>query len=141
MNSVQGTASSAPFAGTNPPEATNKVDNVSSEMKSVIHYAEDTVHGDDAKLSELGWGGRAESHALQAPGQPRLLEAPEQSAGRLTLDWKKPLAGGTPASYKVERRELIQGGTWALAEIAINTEITLNKAGEGEPSNIVTAML
>ena len=133
------------------------LDDTITDMKSVIHYADDTVHGDDAKLSELGWGGRAEPHALQVPGQPRLLEVSEQGAGWLTLDWKKPVAGGTPASYKIERRELTEGGTWALAGISVETEATLNdqkhgkeweyrvlalnKAGEGEPSNTVTAVL
>ncbi|WPD21637.1 MAG: fibronectin type III domain-containing protein [Candidatus Electrothrix scaldis] len=133
------------------------LDDTMTDMKSIIHYAEDTVHGDDAKLSELGWGGRAEPRALQVPGQPRLLEIPEQGAGWLTLDWKKPVAGGAPASYKIERRELTEGGTWDLAGIAIETEATINnqehgkeweyrvlainKAGEGEPSNTVTAVL
>ncbi len=28
-------------------------------MKTSLHYAEDTVHDNDAKLSALGWGGRA----------------------------------------------------------------------------------
>ena len=132
-------------------------DSMMTEMKSILHYAEDAVHDDDAKLSELGWGGRAEPHALQVPGQPRLLEVLEQGAGWLTLDWKKPADGGAPASCKIERRELIEGGTWSLAGIAIDTEVTLNsqehgreweyrviainKAGESEPSNTVTAVL
>ena len=128
-----------------------------TEMKSVLHYAEDAVHDDDALLSELGWGGRAEPHPLQVPGQPRLLEVQAQGVGWLTLDWKKPTNGGASASYKIQRRELIEGATWSLAGIAIDTETTLNdqehgkeweyrvlalnKAGEGEPSNTVTAVL
>ena len=80
-----------------------------TEMKSVLHYAEDAVHDDDALLSELGWGGKAEPHALQMPGQPRLLEVQAQGAGWLTLDWKKPANGGASASYKIQRRELIKG--------------------------------
>ena len=62
-------------------------DSMIADMKTMLHYAEDTVHGDDSKLSELGWGGRAEPHALEVPGQPRLLEVLEQGAGWLTLDW------------------------------------------------------
>jgi hypothetical protein len=132
-------------------------DSLMTDMKTMLHYAEDTVHGDDSKLSELGWGGRAEPHALEVPGQPRLLEALEQGAGWLTLDWKKPADGGAPASYKIERRDLTDGGAWTLAGIAIETEVTLNnqkrgkeleyriiavnKAGEGEPGNTVTALL
>ena len=128
-----------------------------TEMKSVLHYAEDAVHDNDALLSELGWGGKAEPHALQVPGQPRLLEVQAQGVDWLTLDWKKPANGGASASYKIQRRELIKGATWSLAGIAVDTEATLNdqehgkeweyrvlalnKTGEGEPSNTVTAVL
>ena len=133
-------------------------DALTTAMKTVLHYAEDTVHGDDTKLSELGWGGRSAPHALQVPGQPRLLEVLRQGSGWLTLDWKKPEEGGAAASYRIERRDMTEGGgSWMLAGIAIETEITLNdqqrgkeweyrviainKAGEGEPSNTVTAVL
>ncbi len=132
-------------------------DTLITDMKTVLHYAEDTVHDDDAKLSELGWGGRSAPHALQVPGQPRLLEVLRQGAGWLMLDWKKPADGGAAASYKIERRDLTEGGTWTLAGISIETEVTLNdqkrgkeweyrviavnKAGEGSPSNTVTALL
>jgi hypothetical protein len=128
-----------------------------ADVKTVLHYAEDAVHDDDAKLSALGWGGRSAPHALQVPGQPRLLEVLRQGAGWLTLDWKKPADGGAPASYKIERRDLTEGGAWTLAGISIETEVTLNnqkrgkeleyriiavnKAGEGEPGNTVTALL
>lgn len=132
-------------------------DDLITDMKTVLHYAEDTVHDDDAKLSELGWGGRAEPHSLEVPGQPRLLEVLRQGAGWLTLDWKKPADGGAPASYKIERRELTENGIWTLAGISVDTEVTLNdqkhgkeweyrviavnKAGDGEPGNTVTALL
>jgi hypothetical protein len=133
-------------------------DSLVTDMKTMLHYAEDTVHGDDSKLSEVGWGGRAEPHALQVPGQPRLLEVLEQGAGWLTLDWKKPADGGAAASYRIERRDLSAGGgAWKLAGMAVDTEITLNnqtrgkefeyrviavnKAGDGGPSNTVTALL
>lgn len=132
------------------------VDETITAMKSVLRYAEDAVQGDDAKLAQLGWGGRAVAHPLQVPGQPRLLETLQQGAGWLTLDWKKPADGGAAASYKIERRGRAEGD-WKLAGIAIETEVTLNnqerskeweyrviainKAGEGVPSNIVTAVL
>lgn len=90
------------------------------------------------------------------PGQPRLLETRQQGAGWLTLDWKKPADGGAAASYKIERRGRAEGD-WKLAGISVETEVTLNnqergkeleyrviainKAGEGAPSNIVTAVL
>jgi hypothetical protein len=126
-------------------------------MRTMLHYAEDTVHGDDAKLAELGWGGRAARHALQAPGQPRLLEVREQGAGWLVLDWKKSADGGAAASYKIERRELTDGGTWALAGMSMDIEVMLNnqergkeleyrviavnRAGESAASNTVTAIM
>ncbi len=132
-------------------------DSMIADMKTMLHYAEDTVQGDDSKLSEVGWGGRAEPHALEVPGQPRLLEVLEQGAGWLTLDWKKPADGGAAASYRIERRDLSEGGAWKLAGMAVDTEITLNnqthgkefeyrviavnKAGDGGPSNTVTAVL
>jgi hypothetical protein len=133
-------------------------DSLMTDMKTMLHYAEDTVHGDDSKLSEVGWGGRSEPHALQVPGQPRLLEVLEQGAGWLTLDWKKPADGGAAASYRIEQRDLTEGGgAWKLAGMAVDTEITLNnqtrgkefeyrviavnKAGDGGPSNTVTALL
>ncbi|MCI5157919.1 MAG: fibronectin type III domain-containing protein [Candidatus Electrothrix sp. AUS1_2] len=88
--------------------------------------------------------------------QPRSLEAPRQGAGWLTLDWKAPSDGGRPVSYRIERRKL-PGGDWETVGMAIATEATLNnqergkeweyrviaanKAGEGEPSNAVMAVL
>lgn len=132
------------------------VDEAVSALKTVLRYAEDAVQGDDAKLAQLGWGGRAASRPLQAPGQPRLLEARQQGAGWVVLDWKKPADGGAAASYKIERRGRTEG-EWELAGISVETEVTLNnqergkeweyrviainKAGEGAASNIVSAVL
>lgn len=65
-----------------------------TDMKTLLRYAEDAVHGDDAKLSVLDWGGRREKTPLTAPGQARLLEVAQQTAGGLTLRWKKPVEGG-----------------------------------------------
>lgn len=124
--------------------------------KSVLSYAEDAVHGNDAKLAALGWGGRAEPVPLQAPGQPRSFEAAKEGPGWLTLDWKKSPDGGKAAFYRLERRAAA-GGEWAMAGTALEAEITLhnqergkeweyrviavNKAGESEASNTVTAVL
>jgi hypothetical protein len=57
------------------------LDGLTSAMKTVLHYAEDAVDGNDAKLAALGWSGKAEPTALEAPGQPRSLEAPRQGPG------------------------------------------------------------
>jgi len=125
-------------------------------MKADLRYAEDAVNRDDAKLSALGWGGRASGTALPPPGQPRTLEAPRQGEGWVFLDWKKPSDGGKVAAYKIERRER-PTGTWTLVSMAIESEATLNnqergkdweyriiatnKAGESTPSNTVAAVL
>jgi len=125
-------------------------------MKAVLRYAEDTVDYDDAKLSLLGWGGRAPATALEAPGQARNLEVLRQGEGWLELDWKKPAEGGAVASYKIERRER-PAGDWMIISMAIESEATLmnqergkeweyrviavNKAGEGMASNTAVAVL
>jgi len=125
-------------------------------MRADLRYAEDAVNYDDAKLTALGWGGRAEATALEIPGQARALEAPQQGEGWVFLDWKKPVDGGAVAAYKIERRER-PAGPWTLVSMAIETEATLNnqergkdweyrviatnKAGDGVPSNTVAAVL
>lgn len=130
--------------------------NMIDDMKQDLRYAENTVNYDDAKLKLIGWGGKAAATALQPPGQARSLEAPREGEGWLYLDWKQPVDGGTVASYKVERR-LRPDGPWATTALAMESEITLtdqergkeweyrvkavNKAGEGEPSNTIMAVL
>lgn len=132
------------------------IDEMVSAAKSVLNYAEDAVHGNDAKLAALGWGGRAEPTPLQVPGQPRSLEAVKEGPGWLVLDWKKSKDGGKAAFYRVERREA-SGGEWTMVGTALDAEITLNnqkrgkefeyrviavnKAGESAASNVVQAVL
>jgi hypothetical protein len=125
-------------------------------MRADLRYAEDAVNYDNAKLTALGWGGKAAPTALQVPGQPRALEAPRQGEGWVFLDWKEPADGGAVAAYKIERRER-PAGDWGLVSMAIESEATLNnqergkdleyrviatnKAGESTPSNTVAAVL
>jgi len=125
-------------------------------MRADLRYAEDAVNYDNAKLTALGWGGKAAPTALQVPGQPRALEAPRQGEGWVFLDWKEPADGGAVAAYKIERRER-PAGDWGLVSMAIESEATLNnqergkdleyrviatnKAGESTPSNTVSAVL
>jgi hypothetical protein len=125
-------------------------------MKTFLRYAENAVHGNDAKLSVLNWGARREKTPLTAPGQARLLEVIQQTAGGLTLRWKKPVEGGAPSFYKIERRERAEGD-WELAGTASTTACTLtnqergkefeyhvvaaNRVSDGPPSNSVTAVL
>ena len=125
-------------------------------MKSDLRYAENTVNFDDDKLKLIGWAGRSSGTALQIPGQSRLLEAPKQGEGWVFLDWKAPADGGAPAAYRVMRRKR-PAGLWEEVATAVATEATLveqprgeeleyrvvavNKAGDGEPSNTVMAVL
>ena len=125
-------------------------------MKADLRYAEDAVNYDDAKLTAIGWGGRAAATALEVPGQPRSLEAPSQGEGWVFLDWKKPADGGTVAAYKIERRERTTSD-WTLVSMAVESEATLNnqdrgkdweyrviasnKTGESIPSNTVAVVL
>ena len=121
-----------------------------------LRYAEDAVAYDDAKLTALGWAGRAAPSPQVAPGQPQTLEASDQGEGWISLDWEKPAEGGWVRSYRIERREHPEGD-WAIADVAFETEFTLsnqergkeweyrvialNKAGAGMPSNTVMAVL
>lgn len=132
------------------------LDEMVAAMKADLRYAEDAVNHDDAKLTALGWGGRSAGTALQAPGQPRTLEAPQQGEGWIFLDWKQPADGGSVAAYRIERRER-PTGDWTLISMAIDSEATLNnqergkdweyrviatnRAGESVPSNTVAAVL
>jgi len=126
------------------------------DMKADLRYAENTVDFDDDKLKLIGWGGRKAKTSLEAPGQARTLEAPRQGEGWIFLDWKAPTDGGKVAAYKIQRRER-PSGPWSDIGLAIESEITLsdqergkeweyrviavNKAGEGQPSNTVMAVL
>jgi hypothetical protein len=132
------------------------LEELSTAMKADLRYAEDAVNYDDAKLTALGWGGKAAATALEVPGQPRSLEAPRQGEGWIFLDWKQPADGGAVAAYKIERRER-PSGNWTMISMAIESEATLNnqergkdleyrviatnKAGESVPSNTVAAVL
>ena len=125
-------------------------------MKADLRYAENTVDFDDDKLKLIGWGGRKAKTSLEVPGQARTLEAPRQGEGWIFLDWKAPSDGGKVAAYKITRRQR-PSGPWTDAGMAIESEITLsdqargeeleyrvlavNKAGEGEASNTVMAVL
>jgi len=131
-------------------------DDLTEAMKKNIRYAENTVGGDNDKLKLIGWSGRKARAELTPPGQPRSLEITKQGTGWISLDWKKPLNGGNPKIYNILRRENSQG-KWLPAGSAVETEsvlvdqpvkseleyrvVAVNKAGEGEPSNTVTAVL
>ena len=132
------------------------LEELTDAMKSDLRYAENTVNFDDDQLKLLGWAGRKAAAALEAPGQPRNLEAPRQGDGWVFLDWKAPIDGGAVSAYKIERRER-PAGPWEEIKTAYDSEITLidqvrgkdweyrviagNKAGAGPASNTVMVVL
>ncbi|WP_165742006.1 fibronectin type III domain-containing protein [Candidatus Thiosymbion oneisti] len=125
-------------------------------MKRILRYAENVTQFDDASLKFLGWGGRRSGTSLEPPGQTRSLETPRRGEGWIFLNWKKPEDGGKVAAYKVQRREegsedWIDVGTALATEATLSDQprgkqfvfrvVAINKAGEGEPSNGVLAVL
>ena len=129
---------------------------LTDQMKADLRYAENTHNFDHGKLRLLGWGGRAERTSLEVPGQVRTLEVVREGDGWLLLDWKEPGAGGQVAAYRVQSRRREEGpwrdvGMGVDSQILLNGQergveleyhvIAVNKAGEGEPSNIVTSVL
>lgn len=129
--------------------------------KAMLDYAVNAVHGNDAKLTALGWGRRAPRtpHVVQLPGQPRNLRVTEQSEGSLAIAWEESNDGDEAACYKAEYRTLGSetGSSWRIVGTAVATELTLkdqergkvleyriiaiNKAGDSLPSNTVTVVL
>lgn len=125
-------------------------------MKADLRYAEDAVNRNDAKLTALGWGANRPPTALEPPDQPYALEAPQQGAGWVLLDWKKAAEGGPVAAYRIERRPGAEGD-WTLVAMALEPQATLqnqergqeweyriiatNRAGDSAPSNSVAVVL
>jgi len=132
------------------------LEDLTDKMKANIRYAEDAVKKDAEKLTQLGWSGPKQRTPLAVPGQVRSLEVLQQGEGWLILDWKHPTAGGRVSAYRVRCREF-ESGDWHDVAMSIDTEVLLNdqkrgvelayevvavnKAGVGEPSNIVSVTL
>ncbi len=137
-------------------EKDDALEDLTDKMKANIRYAEDAVRKNAEKLSRIGWAARKDKTPLEVPGQVRSLEGLQQGEGWLVLDWKHPIDGGRVSAYRVRCREFESGG-WHDVAMAIDTEVLLNdqksgveiayevvavnKAGTGEPSNIVTVTL
>ena len=137
-------------------EKDDALEELTDKIKANIRYAEDAAKKDSEKLTQIGWSARKEKAPLEAPGQVRSLEVLQQGEGWLILDWKHPIDGGRVSAYRVRCREFEKGG-WHDVAMAIDTEVLLNdqkrgveivyeviavnKAGLGEPSNIVSVRL
>jgi hypothetical protein len=127
-----------------------------AEKDDALEDLTDAVRKNAEKLSRIGWAARKDKTPLEVPGQVRSLEVLQQGEGWLVLDWKHPIDGGRVSAYRVRCREFESGG-WHDVAMAIDTEVLLNdqksgveiayevvavnKAGTGEPSNIVTVTL
>nr|VFJ48693.1 MAG: Fibronectin type III domain-containing protein [Candidatus Kentron sp. DK] len=127
-----------------------------TDMKTDIRYAENTVHYDDTKLRLIGWSGRHAPTGLTQPGQVRDLSSPDRGPGRIDLQWRAPADGGKTVAYRIQRREQDQD-IWIDAGTALDTAarvenqeqgkrfefcvVAINKAGDGMPSNTITATL
>jgi hypothetical protein len=125
-------------------------------MKADIRYAEVAVRDSAEKLRQIGWSAPRGRKSLELPGQVRSLGTLQEGDGWVILDWKEPTDGGRVSAYRV-RCKKSNGGSWKDAGMAVETRILLsdqergveltyevvavNKAGVGEPSNIVTAVL
>lgn len=123
----------------------------------MLNYAEFAVHGDDAKLNMLGWGGRSPNTPAAEPGQPLNLKVLRQSPGAVDLEWERPNEGGPVAYYVVKRLGRGEGEILTTVSTCIATEIALtnqergkeleycvvaiNRAGESLPGNSVMVML
>jgi hypothetical protein len=132
------------------------LDDLADLLRGALRYAETAVKDDEEKLKLIGWGPRREAVSLKEPGQVRSLEMKRRGRGWIYLDWKPPMDGGAVATYRVESRKR-EGGEWELAAMAMDDEavlseqeqgvelefhvIAVNKAGRGQPSNIVSTEL
>jgi hypothetical protein len=125
-------------------------------LKTDLRYAEIAVGGRHTSLMRLGWGARRPKTPLQPPGQALSLTIEREGPDWIELAWKKPADGGKPAAYRVQVRARKQG-PWRDVGSTVEPTITLynqerstelnyrvlavNRAGDGNPSNMVTAVL
>lgn len=128
---------------------------VRRDTRDLIDYAQIIAKGDPAILALISWGPRADSVALEPPGQSRYFEIIGQGDGYVRLDWKEPIDGGEVAAYNVMRSEdganFVIAGTFTASEGAVFEQPTskklvyhvvgINRAGESVPSNSVTVTL
>lgn len=129
-----------------------------TDVKVDLHYAEYAVDDNDAKLTSLGWGARSPHTPITTPGQPFKLQMARTGPGEAKATWKRPVEGGPAACYLLKMRVSGgDGGSWGYAGtfIGIEAELTnlergkelefhvvaLNRAGESLPSNSATVVL
>lgn len=125
-----------------------------NKSERIFDYAEAKTNYDDNELKKIGWGAPSKT-ASELPGQTRTLEILKQDGDKIKLDWKNPSEGGRVRFYNVEMQ--MPDGKWTLKKTVIESEaeledlprkqelafrvVSVNAAGEGVPSNTVTATL
>jgi Fibronectin type III domain len=134
---------------------------LTSAVKGIIRYAENTVGISSAKLELIGWGPRKEPEAMPVPGPPEILEAVVQGTGTIELAWRKPAngSGGSVNAYLVEQRQMngAMFDDWVEVGFSFETMLTLsnqprgvtlefrvkavNKSGESSPGNTIAVVL
>jgi len=123
-------------------------------VKGVLSLAEVIYRRTPERLAVFGWGKRRGRRRLKAPGEVRDLTLSARGDAWLRLTWNAPLRAGKVKAYRIQRRRL--GDEWEEAGVATNRETLLidqprgvqleyrisaiNKAGDGAPSAVVTAV-
>lgn len=132
-----------------------KLEKLVDGMKADLKYAEIAVRDEPEKLKSLGWRSRRDGSALEPPGEVRNIKIVAEGDTWIALQWKPPVEGGLPGVYRIQRKQ--DGGDWEDVGISTETQQMLgnqprgvefqyrvyavNKAGTGQPSGIVTAVL
>ncbi len=126
--------------------------------------------GSPEKLTQIGWGTKADPQSMQAPSSPVNLKIiaqgiiGEQKKGLLSLQWSKSAfkRARFVRFYSVERRQMAKqqtepNGQWQHIATALDNKISLreeptgirleyrvravNKGGESPPSNTICVVL
>ncbi len=124
-------------------------------VKANLKYAEAMTRKNPEKLAGLGWGRRRDNGSLTAPGEVRDIAIGAEGDTWLILRWNPPVDGGPAGVYQIQRKQA--AGAWEDAAISTTTEhllnnqprgvelsyrvFAVNKAGTGQPSGVVTAVL
>jgi hypothetical protein len=132
-------------------------------MKNNIRAAQIDTTSNPTKLTEIGWGPKADPTPISSPAAPSGLQSFYEGPGSLTLTWTKPANDPSRpvANYVIQRRDQIAVGSeftdWKLADMSYQTEIKLigqprglqleyriiatNAAGNSMPSNASPVVL
>ncbi len=131
------------------------LEDLADSLKANLKYAEYAVRDEPTKLGRLGWGTRRDGTPLAAPGEVRDIAIEAEGDTWAILRWKRPVDGGTPGVYKVQRKRGLD--PWEDIAIATGNEqlvsnqprseelffrvFAVNRAGTGQPSATVTVVL